>query len=107
MNSLDKTTPESKSKLSPALREARKKLDELKKAGIPVKQLNPIEKSDADPKSLRKAINARCYYCEGEDSDPAVRWRIGNCLVMGCPLRKVRPYQELEGTPVPRSLRGN
>ncbi len=68
--------------------------------------LDPIQKVKKNPKSLRAAINGKCYECEGEDADPAFRWRIGNCAVgIGCPLYGLRPYQNQLGKPTPRSLR--
>lgn len=58
---------------------------------------NPIEKLATNPKSLRLAVNAKCFDCEGGDSDPGVRGRIGTCKVTGCGLWAVRPYQKGEG----------
>lgn len=57
---------------------------------------NPIEKALENPKSLRLAINAKCYDCEGRDADPKVKWRIGNCQCHDCPLYPVRPYQYMQ-----------
>lgn len=68
-------------------------------------RLNPIEKAKRNPKSLRLAINAKCFDCEGQDADPRVQWRIGNCVIPDCPLWPVRPYQSLAGTPTPTWLR--
>lgn len=59
------------------------------------KTKNPVEKAKENPNSLRFAINAKCYECEGGDTDPNVRWRIGNCVCEDtCPLWNVRPYQK-------------
>jgi hypothetical protein len=58
-------------------------------------RLDPIEKAMRNPTSLRLAINAKCYDCEGRDADPNVRQRIGDCRVPKCPLYPVRPYQHL------------
>lgn len=85
-------------------RQARKAMQE---AGIAVRIKNPLEKLADNPTSLRLAINAKCYQCEGEDSDPHVRWRIGNCLLPECALFAIRPHQHLHGTPVPKSLAKN
>lgn len=55
--------------------------------------MTPIERSNQDPKSLRKAVNAKCYHCVGEHYDPNPVGRIRECEVESCPLWKVRPYQ--------------
>ena len=68
------------------------------------KHLDPLEKAKQNPRSLRLAINAKCYECEGEDYDPCVRWRIGNCLCSDCPLYPQRPHQHLAGRPTPKTL---
>lgn len=82
-------------------RQARKAMQE---AGIAVRIKNPLEKLADNPTSLRLAINAKCYQCEGEDADQNVRWRIGNCVVPKCGLFAVRPHQHLHGTSAPKSL---
>lgn len=68
-------------------------------------QKGPLEKLAENPLSLRRAIDAKCYQCEGEDEDPSVRWRIGNCELTYCALHAVRPHQKLQGTPIPKALR--
>lgn len=68
------------------------------------KKLNPIDKAKLKPKSLRYAINARCWQCQGEDADPGVRWRTGNCEIPSCALYPHRPYQRLVGTRPPKAL---
>lgn len=57
-------------------------------------RLNPIEKARNKPNSLRLAVNAMCFDCQGRDHDPKVKWRIGNCECKECPLYPVRPYQK-------------
>lgn len=85
--------------------EANQRKAEAKAAGIATDRLNPFERAKADPKSLRKAINAKCWDCEGGDADPHVVWRIGNCLCEAtCPLYAQRPYQNQQGSPTPASL---
>ena len=86
------------------LKAAQAKLREMRAAGEQVKHLNPIEKAQGNPNSLRCAINAKCFDCQGRDYDPCVEWRIGNCEISDCPLFPVRPHQHLEGTPPPRHL---
>ncbi len=66
---------------------------------------NPVEKLADAPNSLRRAVNAKCWQCEGEDADPGVKWRIGNCLIKDCALYNVRPHQNLKDTPMPKALR--
>jgi|GEM_PF-2434240 len=66
---------------------------------------SPIEKAGANPNSLRLAVNAMCFQCEGCDADPCVQWRIGNCNITDCPLYSVRPYRYMRGRPVPASLK--
>jgi hypothetical protein len=78
----------------------------MRAAAATAERLDPTEKARRNPKSRSLAINAKCYDCEGRDSDPCVNWRIGNCKVPRCPLYPVRPYQHLHGTPTPPSLVG-
>ena len=67
---------------------------------------DPIERARRNPRSLRAAIDAMCWDCQGRDADPAPRWRIGNCVCPDCPLYPLRPYQNRFGAPVPTRLRG-
>lgn len=76
-----------------ALEKARAVTAARRAAGEVIKRRSPIEKLADNPKSLRLAINAKCYDCQGQDADPKVRFRIGTCSVTGCPLHNVRPYQ--------------
>lgn len=74
-----------------ANREARKL------AGLPAPvRKTPLEKAATKPTSLRLAVNAKCFSCQGEDQDPGVRKRIRECSVTKCPLNPVRPYQRGE-----------
>lgn len=65
-------------------------------AGETIERLDPLEKARRNPSSLRLAINAKCFSCQGEDGDPGVRIRIRECAVAKCPLNPVRPYQRDE-----------
>lgn len=76
-----------------ALDMAREKRRQMTEAGIKVQIKNPLEKLADNPLSLRASINAKCYQCEGEDSDPGVKRRIGTCGIRDCGLWAVRPYQ--------------
>jgi len=88
-----------------ALALARQKRAEMAARGEKIVQKNPLEKLAEKPDSLRWAINARCYQCESEDADPAVKWRIGNCRSTACALWNVRPFQSQCGRPEPKSMR--
>ena len=50
--------------------------------------LTPIEKAKKNPRSLRYAINAKCWDCSGEQ-----RLEVKLCTVKDCALYPVRPYQ--------------
>lgn len=76
-----------------ALEKAREASRALRESGIKPERLDPIEKSRANPKSLRLAINGKCWDCQGGMADPGVRERIGSCPVVACCLHAVRPYQ--------------
>ena len=76
---------------------------ERKEAGIPVMVRDPMKRLAANPTSWRLAINAMCWQCQGENADPFVKWRIGNCVCKDCALWRLRPYQKLQGTPNPES----
>jgi hypothetical protein len=54
---------------------------------------DPLAKARGTPTSLRLAINAKCYDCGGQDSDPGWHDRIRHCAVPGCSLYPVRPFQ--------------
>lgn len=63
-------------------------------SGLPILRLNPFEKLKNNPLSLRCTINAKCYDCIGQDSDPDWRGSIRNCICTDCPLYEVRPYRK-------------
>lgn len=50
---------------------------------------DPIQKAKLKPKSLRLAINAKCYDCSC-----GCKKEVKICIVTGCPLYPVRPYQD-------------
>jgi len=79
--------------VSDALSKARERRAEIISINGTIKRLNPIEKAKQNQKSLRLAVNAKCYECEGEDYDPGWRGRIKDCIIPDCPLYPVRPYQ--------------
>ncbi len=70
-----------------ALKEYREKLarGEVEKS----EKKDPVERSHADPKSLRKAINGKCWDCTCEQIT-----EIRNCNIKTCCLWHVRPYQK-------------
>ena len=69
-----------------ALQEYREK---VASGEIEVVRLNPIERSNANPTSLRLAINAMCFEYLGNGSAQEIR----DCTAKDCPLYKVRPYK--------------
>ena len=76
---------------------------EARKAeGLPVTR-TPLERLAETP-TRGNAIKAMCYDCQGRDADPAVKWRIGNCTCVECPLYQFRPHQRLKGKPIPAAL---
>lgn len=79
--------------LSPALQAAHQKRKEMREAGIKIRILNPYERLQKNPKSLRLAINAMCWQCQGEGHDPNVREAIRDCNIRGCALYSQRPWQ--------------
>lgn len=76
--------------LSP-LEKAQAKRAEMKAAGVEVQRLSPTEKAARNPKSLRMAINAKCWECSCEQ-----RSEIRDCSITACPLWPVRPYQSAD-----------
>ena len=82
-----------------ALAKARETREAMKEAGIKVRVRNPLEKLSDKPTSLRMAVSAKCFQCEGEDADPGVKRRIGTCQITGCALWAVRPYQQHAADP--------
>ena len=79
-------------------------LAKANKARREQKLRDPLTVAKLKPTSMRAAINAKCYDCEGRNYDPAWQWRVGNCTIPECPLYNLRPYQEKEGTPTPTTL---
>jgi len=67
-------------------------------------RLTAREHAARNPNSRKLAINAMCWDCEG-DTDPAIRWRIGNCVIKDCPLYRFRPHKMYEGRPMPEALK--
>ena len=75
------------------LEAARQSLARQHKAGIKQVRRTPVEKLKLNPRSLRLAVNAMCWECQGRDEDPGVIGRIRNCYITDCPLFNVRPHQ--------------
>jgi len=48
--------------------------------------MNPIEKANKYPNSLRAAINGKCFDCQGRNDDPGVVKRIRTCEIPECTL---------------------
>ena len=53
-------------------------------------RLNPTEKAKANPTSMRRAINANCYECNGQEN-----WvtRTRECPTPTCPFYNFRPHK--------------
>lgn len=79
--------------MADGLQRAREAAAARRAAGLTVERLDPIEKARRRPTSLRLAITAKCWDCQGGNSDPNPRGRIGSCEVTKCPLHPVRPWQ--------------
>ncbi len=74
-----------------ALREYKEKIKSGEITAPP--KLNPIQKAEQNPTSLRLAVNAMCYQCMGaigKESKADIR----NCTSTKCPLHNLRPYQK-------------
>jgi hypothetical protein len=63
--------------------------------GMPKGRLNPLERAAAKPTSLRRAVTAKCWDCQGRDSDPGSKARVRDCETPKCPLYNVRPWQNV------------
>lgn len=72
-----------------AIQLAQQKRREMKDAGIEVVRLDPAQKLAKNPKSLRLAINAKCWDCSGGQ-----RVEIRDCHIKTCGMWHVRPYQK-------------
>lgn len=94
-------------KSSSGIAAAQKKIAEMRASGVKIVRLDPIEKAKANPKSARAAITGKCWECcgGGADGSSDTKWQIGNCLSMECPLRPLRPYQNLEGKEPPAAFK--
>ncbi len=80
-----------------ALDLARAKQSAMREQGIAVQRRDPYQIAAADPKSLRKAVNAKCWDCQGGGADPNTRQAVGQCGITDCSLWPVRPWQETVG----------
>jgi hypothetical protein len=85
MDNYDDLTPLEKARVTAAA---------LRELGIAPERLDPIAKAEANPKSLRAAVNAKCWDCIGAGADPNPRRLIRECSAgKTCPLWNMRPYQ--------------
>lgn len=80
-----------------ALDLARAKMAEMREQGIVIQKRDPYQIAAADPKSLRKAVNAKCWDCQGGGADPNTRQAVGQCGITDCSLWPVRPWQDAAG----------
>jgi hypothetical protein len=74
--------------MNTAIKKAQEAMARARAAGT-VERLNPIEKAIKNPKSLRAAINGKCFDCSCHE-----RSEISNCTVRSCTLWRHRPYQK-------------
>jgi len=82
--------------LTPALAAARARINEILDSGGKIERKDPSSKARDNPKSLRAAINGKCYECEGSGADSGWQKRIGACTLEDtCSLWQLRPYQDL------------
>lgn len=66
-------------------------LAKIKSGEVEIVHLDPMEKSEANPKSMKYAIRAKCFDCNcGEAWVNRTRF----CTIFGCPLWKVRPFRQ-------------
>lgn len=85
--------------MSEALRKAQAAMAAKRAAGEEIERLDPIQRAHANPSSLRKAINGKCWDCVGAGHDPNPRKAIGRCPMSDCTLWNVRPYQKYADSP--------
>ena len=75
-------------KLTEARQKQREQSEARVAAGLPAR-LNPGERARANPTSMRKAIDAQCWHCMGEE--PGWRRDVAGCTATGCYLWSWRP----------------
>ena len=76
-----------------AIELAQARMREMREQGIAIERLDPIERAQRNPNSLRLAITAKCYECLGGQDAKNIRKEIRECTSHKCPLYPVRPYQ--------------
>lgn len=81
------------------LQRAHLKLKGMRERGelVNVVRLNPVEKAQKNPSSLRAAITAHCWTCVGQGADPNPRQSVRDCNIVSCSLHPVRPWQKVVG----------
>ncbi len=62
--------------------------DKLKAGEVTIERKSPAQKARDKPKSLRLAINAKCYDCTCDS-----KIEVTNCEITDCSLWSVRPWQ--------------
>jgi hypothetical protein len=77
----------------PSLDAANRAREILRRAGVKIRPADPITKARRNPRSLRLAIDAKCFDCVGGGADPNPRGAIRDCRITSCTLHPVRPYQ--------------
>ncbi len=99
----DTTTPAlpdeaRKAALKAQLAKGQERMRELREAGWKPVYRNPVEQAQDKPGSLKAAIKAFCWTCEGADADPGTKFRVRDCKVgPKCALYPHRPWQNVKG----------
>lgn len=76
------------------MREASRAAAEARKAaGVKVVPLNPYQKLESKPHSMKNMIRLACYQCVGEDTDAGWKQRVRECEHKRCGLFNGRPYK--------------
>lgn len=67
----------------------------MREAGIPLERLDPLQRAERNPKSLRLALNGKCWDCQGGGADGIKHTKdsIRLCQARDCSLWNLRPYQ--------------
>jgi len=88
-----------RAELRARMQRGQEKMREMRAAGWKPVHLNPVEQAKANPNSMKAAIKAFCWLCEGADADPGTKVRVRDCAVGDkCPLHPHRPWQNVKGS---------
>lgn len=97
-NTPNATDDERKANLLEHLKKGQERMREMREAGWKPVHRNPLEQAQDKPGSMKAAIKAFCWLCEGADADPGTKFRVRDCAVgPKCPLHPHRPWQSVKG----------